>query len=200
MQMFVTFEGPEGAGKSSVIAGIRAALESEGRSVLVTREPGGGEFGAKVRRMLLDEEDMPALSEVFLFLADRANHMERIILPALAEGQVVLCDRHAESTIVYQGYARGLDIEWLRDANLRATGGKRPDLIFLIDIEPSIGLARISEKNRLDAQPLEFHKRVREGYLAEMKKEPSTWFKVDGSQTPRRVLDDCLAELLRRLG
>ncbi|MCB0825533.1 MAG: dTMP kinase [Armatimonadetes bacterium] len=197
--MFITFEGPEGAGKSTLIRSLASELESLGHDVLTTREPGAGEFGQAIRSLLLHGDDLPATSEVFLFLADRSHHMVKIIQPALNEDRVVLCDRHAESTIVYQGYARGLDVELLRKMNLMATGNVRPDLIFLLDLPVEVGLSRIENKDRLDSEPIEFHQKVRDGFLAEREREPSRWHKIDATQAPQAILTEALGEIKKRL-
>jgi dTMP kinase len=197
--VFITLEGPEGAGKSTVIQGLRAALEAEGRRVVVTREPGAGAFGQQVRQILLHSEAMPPMAELFLFLADRANHVATVIRPALAEGAVVLCDRFSDSTVVYQGYARGLDLDLLRSLNETATGGLKPDLTLLLDVPPEVGLARVTERDRLDSESLEFHVRVRDGFLAEMKREPARWARVDASRKASEVLAECVGAVMARL-
>lgn len=197
---FVTFEGPEGAGKTTAIRTVATQLESEGREVLVTREPGAGRFGASVRQLLLDGEALDPLAELFLFLADRAQHIERVVRPGLARGAVVLCDRHADSTVVYQGYGRSLDPAQLRDLNRLATRGLRPDLTLLLDLPAEVGLARRAEgRNRLDEEPLEFHRRVRDGYLAEAAREPDRWQIVDAALPEERVAEACLAAVRGRL-
>jgi len=193
--LFVTFEGGEGAGKSTAIAGAAEALRDEGRQVIVTREPGAGEFGAAVRKLLLDAGDVPPVSELFLFLADRANHCQRIVAPALERGELVLCDRYADSTLVYQGLVRGLDEPFVRQANAIATGGLVPDRTLLLDIPPEIGLSRLAEMNRLDREPAEFHRRVRDGFLRLARAEPGRWRILDATQDSQVVLACALAEI-----
>lgn len=200
--MFVTFEGPEGAGKSTAIKGIAEALEASGRSVLVTREPGAGTFGKKIRTLLLEEEAVVPQAELLLFLADRANHVSNIIRPALSGGKIVLCDRHADSSVVYQGYARGVDIDFLKRGNAFATQGLKPNLTLLFDLDPLIGLDRISagrDNNRLDREPLEFHQKVRQGFLALAAEEPERWITLDATKAPDALCADALAEIERRL-
>ncbi len=197
--MFTSFEGPEGAGKSTLISRLKTELEASNYPVLTTREPGAGELGRSIRKLLLEDGEMPALSELFLFLADRANHVETIIRPALAEGKIVLCDRHADSTIVYQGYARGLDLNFLREANLQATQNLRPDLIILLDLDPEVGLGRQTNKDRLDKESLEFHQKVRNGFLSESLREPARWQKINAAQSPEEVFQDVWAALKSRL-
>jgi dTMP kinase len=185
--VFITFEGGEGAGKSTVVAAVAAALQADGLDVITTREPGAGEFGALIRQILLHGGDMGARSELFLFLADRANHVETVIRPALEQGQWVLCDRYADSTFVYQSFVRGLDPEFVSRANDFATGSLRPDLTVLLDLDVAVGLGRLQSRDRLDAQPVEFHERVRAGFLERARSEPDRWVLIDASQSPEAV-------------
>lgn len=193
--MFVTFEGPEGGGKSTLIRGLADALRSKNLEVLVTREPGAGAVGAAIRDILLHGEQLDAKSELFLFLADRAQHVSQIIRPALAKGAWVLCDRHADSTVVYQGYGRGLDLEQLRSWNRFATGGLVPDVTFLLDLDPAVGLTRIASKDRLDSEPLEFHRKIRDGFLTEAKGDAARWVVLDATQPASNVLVRAIAAL-----
>jgi dTMP kinase len=200
--MFVTFEGPEGAGKSTAIRSLAEALELLGHAVLVTREPGAGEFGQKIRSLLLEQDEVVPEAELLLFLADRANHVEKIIRPALAEQKIVLCDRHADSSVVYQGYARGVDIEFLKQGNRFATKGLKPDLTLLFDLDPEVGLKRIGEgrdNNRLDREPLAFHQKVRAGFLDLASQEPERWVILDATKAPDALYADALAEVQQRL-
>lgn len=197
--MFITFEGPEGAGKTTVLRGVADALLADGHEVLVTREPGEGPVGGEIRQILLHGYDLYPLSEVFLFLADRAEHVEKMIRPALAAGKVVLCDRYADSTVVYQGYGRGLDIEQLRAWNMVATGGLQPHLTILLDLDPAVGLQRLQSKDRLDAEPPEFHTRVRNGFLAEAERESERWHIVDASNGADEVRSAVLEAINARL-
>ncbi len=185
--MFLTLEGPEGAGKSTLAATLAQRIEAAGREVLRTREPGAGALGAEIRKLLLEGEEIPRLSELFLFLADRAHHVERVIQPALEAGKVVLCDRFADSTVVYQGYARGLDIEELRNLNRIATQGMMPNLTLLLDLPAEIGLARLHNPDRLDSEPLSFHQKVRDGFLSEAQREPQRWVVLDARQSQEQV-------------
>jgi dTMP kinase len=182
--MFITFEGPEGAGKSTLIRALASQFAESGTPVLATREPGAGDFGAKVRGLLLEGDHVDPRAELFLFLADRAQHMASTIGPALDAGVTVFCDRHIDSTVVYQGYGRGFDREQLRAWNAFATGGRVPDLTLLIDIDPALGLSRITNGDRLDREPLAFHERIRAGFLAEAEREPARFRILDGSDTP----------------
>jgi dTMP kinase len=182
--MFVTFEGPEGGGKSTALRKVGARLEAAGHQVVCTREPGAGHLGQEIRKLLLHGEDISPETELLLFLSDRANNVKQFILPALAQGQIVLCDRFADSTLVYQGYARDLDPEFIKAGNRFATQGLQPDLTLLFDLPPEVGLARISSKDRLDAQPLEFHDRIRTGFLQLAKQDAQRWRIVDAQLSP----------------
>ncbi|AIE84163.1 dTMP kinase [Fimbriimonas ginsengisoli] len=193
--MFITFEGPEGAGKSTALRAVAERLREAGRAVLTTREPGAGEFGGRIREILLHGDEMPAESELFLFLADRASHVRRVIRPALERGEWVLCDRYADSTLVYQAYVRRLDADFVRRANRFATGGLVPDRTFLLDLDPEIGLARLTSRDRLDAQPIEFHRAVRAGFLNLASEEPHRWRILDASSDPKIVIEAILNEI-----
>ena len=210
--MFVTFEGPEGAGKSTALKIIASKLSELGHHVVTTREPGGGPLGKRIRQMLLEEGEVSAETELLLFLADRANHVQTIVVPALKEGSDVLCDRHADSTIVYQGYGRGLDLNFLKVGNQFATKGLTPDLTLLFDLDPKIGLERldISEKtlfgpdkkrrdvNRLDREPLEFHRKVRNGFLELARSEPNRFVILDAEKEPEQLAQNALDAILDR--
>jgi dTMP kinase len=187
--MFITFEGPEGAGKTTAIAGIAERLRNRGESVLVTREPGSGELGTKVREILLHGGSMPPEAELFLFLADRASHVRQTILPALDRREIVLCDRYADSTFVYQSVVRGLDPEFVNAANDFATGRLAPMVTFLLDIDPEVGLARIRSKDRLDREPLEFHERVRSAFLNLAAADPNRWRIIDGTLPAEQIVE-----------
>jgi dTMP kinase len=197
--VFVTFEGPEGSGKSTALRSVAAALRARGLAVVETREPGAGEFGAAVRRLLLHGGDLARLAEVFLFLADRAQHVTTVVRPALSRGETVLCDRHADSTVVYQGHGRGEDVGRLKEWNRAATGGLVPDLTLLLDLPVEVGLARLTDPDRLDREPIAFHQKVRAGFLAEAALEPGRWRTIDATQPPEVVAAECLAAVSERL-
>lgn len=173
--MFISFEGIEGAGKSTAINYLAGFLQENGHDPLCTREPGGCALGRSLRSILLDARtrELSSRAELFLFLADRAQHVAEIIRPALEAGQTVLCDRYTDSTLAYQGHGRGLDTEYLQRLNQAATGGLQPELTLLLDLPVRCGLMRAGERNRLeglvvsegrfDAESLDFHERVRQG-------------------------------------
>jgi len=195
MGRFITFEGGEGAGKTTLIRHLAAHFESRGTPVVTTREPGSGEFGKRIREILLDGFSVTPKSELFLFLADRANHIETFVKPALAKGKLVLCDRYSDSTFVYQSAVRGIDEKFVRMANDVATGYLVPEITFLLDLDAKIGLARLDRANRLDKEPLEFHEQVRAGFLALARREPNRFVVIDGSLPPDEVLAQVKAKL-----
>lgn len=203
----ISFEGPEGAGKSSILEAILPLLEEKGIPYITTREPGGVDIAEKIRQVILDPDhtSMDAKTELLLYIASRRQHLVERVLPALAAGKVVLMDRFIDSSVAYQGYGRGLsveDIEWL---NQFATDGLKPDLTLYFDLDVEEGLARIArnqerEVNRLDLEGLELHHKVRKGYLALAEKEPERIVKIDASQSFETVLADVLTILEKRLG
>ena len=175
--MFITLEGIEGCGKSTQAALLHKYIQSSGREVILTMEPGGSRLGRELRRILLsmDNQDISEETELFLYLADRAQHMHSLIIPALTAGKVVISDRFTDSTIVYQGYGRGIEISTLHQLNALATRGIVPDLTILLDLPAETGLKRALNRNieqnltssegRFEAESLEFHKITRQGYL-----------------------------------
>lgn len=199
--LFITFEGVEGAGKSTQIELLRAALEGEGLRVLVTREPGGEPVAEAIRSVLLHtEEHVEPLTELLLFLAARAQITERVIRPALRAGTIVLCDRYLDSTTVYQGYARGLDLEMVRLLNRVATGGQLPDLTIVLDLDERVGIARQASRNRMEREDTAFHRAVRQGYLAEAAREPERFHVVNAEQSVQCVHAEVLAIVRKALG
>jgi dTMP kinase len=187
---FITFEGPEGGGKTTQIQLLGQALTAAGRRVVVTREPGGTAIGNAIRSVLLDSANtaMSARAEALLFNAARAQLVGEVIQPARQAGQIVLCDRYADSTLAYQGYGRHLDLGALRALIAFATGELQPDLTIFLNIDPAVGLARkrsltADEWNRLEEEHLSFHQRVRAGFLTLAAAEPARWLVVDGAQS-----------------
>jgi len=190
--MFITFEGPEGSGKTSQIPLIEQFLLESGYRVFCTREPGGTSIGNQVREVLLANKntEMHPRAEILLFQASRAQLVEEEIKPRLAHNEIVLCDRYADSTIAYQGYGHGVDLEQLSNIINFATDGLKPDLTLLLDLDVEIGLARRQKDggiNRLDAFELAFHQRVRDGYLKLAAAEPERWLVIDAAQAPNLV-------------
>ena len=190
MSLFVTFEGPEGSGKSTQIRRLAAVLEQQGQAVLATREPGGTAIGNAVRAVLLNpaHTEMSPRAETLLFNAARAQIVDQVIRPALAAGQIVLCDRYADSTLAYQGYGHGQPLPPLVALGEYATGGLRPDLTFYLDIDVRVGLERkragaAEEWNRMEEKTLAFHQAVRAGYLALAAAEPTRWVVLDAAQS-----------------
>jgi len=197
--MFITFEGIEGTGKSTQIALLKECLQAQGRRVAVTCEPGGSRIGAELRRVLLSLEnrDLTPQAELFLYLADRAQHVAQVVRPALEAGAVVLSDRFADSTVAYQGYGRGMDPELLHQLNEVAVAGLWPELTILLDLDPVIGLERAVARNhsegktsaegRFEAESLAFHGRVRRGFLDLAARFPERISVVDASGTPEAI-------------
>ena len=184
--MFITFEGPEGSGKSTQIKLLAQWLRDAGRDVLVTREPGGTLIGDQIRHVLHDVDNtaMASITEILLYSASRAQLVEELIRPNLTA--LILCDRYIDSTFAYQGYGRGLDLPMLRSITHFATNGLKPDMTFFLDIAVERGLARRveneEEMNRLDLEAVEFHQRVRAGYLELIAAEPERWVVVDADR------------------
>jgi dTMP kinase len=191
----ITFEGVEGAGKTTLAQHLADWLRAQGVSVRLTREPGGSPLGEHLRPLLL-HEPLDAWAELFLFLADRRQHTLQVILPALEQGAWVLCDRYADSTLVYQGYGRGLDIALIRRLNALATGDLTPDLTVLIDLPVEDALARANAPNRFEAETLAFHTRIRAGYLELARAEPRRFLVLDGLQ-PLEALQASLKQAVR---
>ncbi len=203
--MFITFEGPEGSGKTSQLPGLAKFLEGEGYQVVRTREPGGTKISDQIRAVLTDlgNKELHPRTEILLFLAARAQLVEQVIKPALAEGKLVLCDRYGDSTLAYQGYGHGLDLEALRNMLAFATDGLKPDLTVYLDIDVEAGLQRkrrVDEWNRLDAYEISFHQRVRDGYHQLMAQEPGRWVMVDAALPKDEVQSQIRQVVLAKLG
>ena len=172
--LFITFEGGDGCGKTTQIKLLDEYLQSKGYKTLVTREPGAKGLGVKLREILLNYDgEVSPTCESFLFLADRAQHVDCIIKPALEDGVIVLCDRHTDSTVAYQGYGRGLDLDQIHKLNNIATSGLKPDLTILLDVDLETSQARVGdEKDRMESAGVEFFQKVRQGFLEIAKQEP----------------------------
>jgi len=211
--LFITFEGIEGSGKSTQIALFAKYLTSNGMRIALTREPGGTLIGDQVRKILLDPANnmLDPTAELLLYAASRAQHLHEIILPRMAEGTTVLCDRFSDATLAYQGYGRGLDCEMIRSLDRIVTTGMRPDLTLLFDIDSRLGVARARGRNtsrgleaeaRFENEEIVFHERVRQGYLALAAQEPDRIRIVDGAGTPEAVQEKIrkIADELLRVG
>ena len=197
--VFITFEGTEGAGKSTLIRQLTRDLKKITRSkTLITREPGGPKVAEKIREILL-KEHMDPWTEIFLYEAARAEHLAQKISPALKKGIIVLCDRYADSTLAYQGHARGLPWKTVHTLNHIATQGLKPHLTVFLDIPPAQGLKRATEKNRFERAGAKFQSKVRQGFLRAAKEDPNRWLilKVRG-KTPERLSAEIQTVLTRR--
>jgi len=190
--LFVTFEGVEGSGKTTVANLVAENLRQKGLTVTVTAEPGDTSVGSHIRQLLATVDERTAWTEAFLFLADRAEHVAKVIKPALEQGKIVLCDRFTDSTIAYQGFGLGLPLEWLMQLNNIATNGLVPDLTLLLDIDPEAGLKRSQRETVFERRSLDFHQRVRWGYLWLAKQEPHRVKVIDASQPLEAVLTQSL--------
>ena len=197
--LFITIEGPDGAGKSSVVKRLVEAIQqTTERPLVVTREPGGSEIAERIRAILLDpiHTNMDDRTEALLLAAGRRQHVVEKINPALRRGDIVLCDRFVDSSIAYQGQARGIGIEEVKAINEFAIEGLRPDLTVYLDVDAEVGLNRIKDKNsnrtqdRLELEEVAFHDEVRKGYLALIKAEPDRFVTVDASQSEDKVFED----------
>ena len=192
---FITFEGVEGAGKTTQVHRLEKAL---GKNVVVTREPGGTIISERIREIFLNSDGMTAQTELLLIAAARAQHVDELIRPALEANQIVICDRFIDATVAYQGYRGGIDIELIHRLNQTATGGLKPDLTFVLDLPPEIGLQRQQQgrthRDRLDREPLESHHKVQAGYLAAVKAEPHRVKLIDAMQSRDAVHADLLTE------
>lgn len=192
--LFITFEGADGCGKTTQLKLLAEYLQKNGVDVLVTREPGAKGLGEKLRDILLNYDGVVSdRCEAFLFLADRAQHIDTIVTPAVDAGKIVLCDRHIDSTAAYQGYGRGQDIEQINKLNMIATSGKKPDLTIVFDIDAETSLARVgSTKDRMESSGIEFFNRVRDGYLKIAALEPNRIKVLDATKSIDEVQQDVI--------
>lgn len=204
MVQFITFEGGEGAGKTTQIRLLQNYFQQLKIPCLATREPGDTALGGLIRKVLLEvsADVIAPVTEVFLYLADRSHHVTHIIVPAVSAGKIVLCDRFTDSTLAYQGYGRGIDVAWLRELNNAATGFTRPDLTFLLDCPVEVGLARTAERkyeagkpreDRFERETIEFHEKVRAGFLGLAQNEPARFRIIDAAKSVKESAADIRA-------
>lgn len=196
--LFITFEGADGCGKTTQMKLLAEYLQKNGHEVVITREPGGKGLGEKVREILLNYDgEVSDRCESFLFLADRAQNIDIIVNPAVDAGKIVLCDRHIDSTVAYQGYGRGLDIERINMLNNLATNGRKPDLTFIFDIDVETSMQRVGkEKDRMESAGKEFHNRVRFGYLELAKQEPNRIKVIDATKSIEEI-HACVIDIIK---
>jgi len=200
---FFTFEGIDGCGKSTQLELIARALKAKGFNCIVTREPGGTSISTKIRELLLspDNKEMRIQTECLLYMAARAQHVREVIVPAVDRGDIVLCDRFEQATFAYQGYGRGLNIEFLREINKFATDGLTPDITFIFDISVELSQKRLSSigkgRDRLESEGAEFFHKVRQGYLDAAEADPQKIILLDGSKTVENLAEEVLGILCR---
>jgi dTMP kinase len=205
LSLFITFEGIEGCGKTTQIGHLTSFFKKNRHPFLLTREPGGTKVGEKIRQILLssDNAGLEPMAELFLYVADRIQHYRQVILPALRQGKVVLCDRFADATTVYQGFGRGLDLAWIEEIHSRALENAKPDLTFLLDLPVEVGLKRAWKRlkkdqtgeDRFEKEALDFHRRIREGYLILARKEPSRIIVLDGMKDEETLHGEIVSHL-----
>lgn len=201
---FITFEGPDGSGKSTQVAGLKAYLEDKKMNYLLTREPGGTEISEAIRRVILNKDymEMTDKTEVLLYAASRAQHVEEVIVPALHEGKIVICDRYVDSSIVYQGMARNIGIEAVKSINKWATGGLEPDLTILLDLDFETGLLRKQKQkdlDRLELQHEQFYKKVVEGYQLIRDENKARILSVNATLTVEEIHSEIICALQKLL-
>lgn len=205
MSLFITFEGPDGSGKTTQIKLLSEALTAQGHAVLALREPGGTPIGDQIRDVVhaLRNKEMSARAECLLYGAARAQLVDQVLKPQLDRGGIALCDRYADSTLAYQAYGRGLDRSAVKQIISFATLELQPDLTFYLDIDVAVGIERRKKSgddyNRMDDQTLEFHRRVRAGYLEMIAAEPERWVKIDGTQSVEQIQSQIRTEVTKRL-
>ena len=193
--LFITFEGADGCGKTTQLMLLAKYLKAQGREVVVTREPGARGLGEKIREILLNYDgEVSSRAEAFMFLADRAQHIDVIVNPAIKSGKIVLCDRHTDSSVAYQGYGRRLDIDEIKRLNSIATNGKKPDMTLIFDIDVETSMARVGDtKDRMESAGIEFFNRVRHGYLEIAKQEPNRVKVLDASKSIEEIHKNVIA-------
>ena len=209
--MFITLEGIEGCGKTTQINHLSAFFENRGQPCVVTREPGGTAIGKKIRSILLNpsSKDMVPKAELLLYMADRAQHVASLVKPCLAAGKVVLCDRYFDATVVYQGFARGLDTAFICELHRLVLEDFKPDITLLLDLSPRIGLARAwqqldngtrsSTESRFEEEAISFHEKIRAGYLERARLEPERFRTIDASGDEKQVQKDIREVLMQFL-
>lgn len=205
--IFITFEGVEGAGKTTQIEILKNRLSDEKIEFLLTREPGGTPIGEKIRGILLDTEnsEMNYMTELLLYCASRAQHLNQKIVTAKNDGKIVICDRFSDSTLAYQGYARGIDKSLIEKLGEIVEGGNRPDLTFILDIDPEITLERAKKKSsdkkgdRIEQESMEFHQRVRAGFLEIAEKNPNRVILIDGRKSIEDIADKIFTEISKKI-
>lgn len=206
---FITIEGPDGAGKTSVIQALLPKLEEALKQTIVaTREPGGSRIAEEIRELILNPEntEMDVRTEALLYAAGRRQHLVEKIIPALEAGEIVICDRFVDSSLAYQGVARGIGVEQVAAINQFATDGLTPDMTLYLDVEAEVGLARINQNkvnrqfDRLDQENLSFHQQVRSAYLDLLKQNPERMLLIDASQELEQVVNDSYNKILEKLG
>ncbi len=192
--VFITFEGADGSGKSTQLELVADYLKNKGIDFIKTRDPGGTDLGCKIREILLNYDgNVAPLCELFLYLADRAQHIEEKIMPALNEGKVVLCDRYVDSTMAYQGYARELGMDKVLELNNTVAKGLMPDLTFIFDVNTEVAMNRVgNKKDRLESEAESFHKKVREGYLKLVEKFPERIKLINSNQSIKEVQNEVM--------
>lgn len=210
--MFITFEGVEGSGKSTQIKKLAEFLKKRGHDVVLTREPGGTAIGDQIRKVLLDAQNaaMVPLCELFLYYAARSQHLEELILPATRQKKIVLCDRFVDATLAYQGFARGLDMKVLAQLNDIVVGAHKPDLTFLFDLPVDVGLSRAQgraeklevdlREERFENEKMEFHEKVRQGYLSLAAHDPSRFYVLDATQGVDDLQGEIRSVVEKKLG
>ncbi len=205
--MFISMCGVEGAGKTTQIQNLASYLKQKGKEVVVTREPGGTQIGKRIRRILLDPKsrNLDPKAELFLYAADRVQHIQELILPSLKQHKIVITDRFVDSTTVYQGFGRGLNMDLVEKINTMVLNGLKPDITFLLDLDPKDGLRRtqkqlhkgerMNNESRFEMENLRFHEKIRQGFLILAKKEPDRFFIVDASKPEAKVRDQILGKI-----
>lgn len=199
---FIVFEGGEGAGKSTQEAALAEWLATRGTSVLRTREPGGTPAGEAIRTILLSNEfaGLTDRAEALLFAAARGEHAAQVIRPALEAGTVVICDRYLDSSVAYQGYGRGLGADYVRGLSLWATRDLVPDLTVLLDVDPTIGLSRVTSPDRLESEPIEYHRKVRRAFLDIAATDPTRYLVIDADQDQAAITEQIRDRVAALLG